>query len=549
MTDLIDVKLTDSEFNDFRKLVYETTGISWNDAKRTLVQTRLLKRLRHFNYSTYGEYYNHVVNNDPSGEEMINLINRVTTNKTDFFRENHHFEYLKNELFPELESRSSQRKVRIWSAACSSGEEPYSIAMAALEYFGAGSGWDIRILASDIDSEVLTKAQHGVYQAERVADVEPERLERFFSPVQGDFGTSFQLKDEVRELIAFRRINFMDTAWPITISFDAVFCRNVLIYFDEDTKDTVVTRFADYIKDDSHLFIGHSENITRLTQYFDPLGKTIYRRLKPANRRVKADDQYAAENYAKFNPTIGAAAPPPAKRAPNPRQANVRKAAPTRTPARPVSKGSIATRKPASKQVARPTTQKSKSSADANIRSRLDPNIEVKPIIVGEIEVSATPLCIKTLVGSCIAVCLYDKERGVGGMNHFMLPESSAQIAGCPTMGVHAMELLINQIMCLGGNRLRLEAKVFGGGEVINLNGANHIGKLNTEFIMNFLEAERIPIAAKHVGGEFGRQIAFYTHSGKAFVECLSRTDFTKSQPAVKPKPKPKVIEMDVELF
>lgn len=532
MTDLLDTQLTDRDFENFRKLVYKETGISWTDAKRTLVASRLMKRLRHYGYKSYGEYYDHIINKDPSGEEMVQMINRVTTNKTDFFRENHHFEFLKQTVFPKIKANSKDKKVRIWSAACSSGEEPYSIAMAAIEFFGIHSGWDIRILASDIDSEVLTKAENGTYAAERVADVSPERLERFYQPVQGDFGASFQLKDEVRQLIAFRRINFMESAWPITIQFDAIFCRNVLIYFDEDTKDRVVTRFSDYIKPGGNLFIGHSENITRLTQYFRPLGKTIYDFLQPAGWRNLGNDQKAAQSYAQRNSAaLGNAPAAPAVPAPAPQP-------------RPHTA-------PARQPVAAARTAVATAPAPAPARAASPPaaapsNLETESIIVGEIAVSAEPKCIKTLVGSCIAVCLHDPVRRIGGMNHFMLPESDAQIAGNPTMGVHAMELLINQIMCLGGCRLQLEAKVFGGGEVVSMGGKNRIGKLNTKFILEFLEQERIPITAQHVGGEYGRRIAFYPHTGKATVECLNRMDFT--QPEVAPKPAKKV-EMDVELF
>ncbi|MEZ6092671.1 MAG: CheR family methyltransferase [Pirellulaceae bacterium] len=494
MSDPMEINLTEREFADFQALIFQEAGISLSDAKRNLVASRLLKRLRHYNFDSYGQYYNFVTRGEHDGSELIEMINRITTNKTDFFRENHHFEFLQKELLPALEARAQRtgdRKVRIWSAACSSGEEPYSIAMVLREYFSNKSGWDLRILASDIDSEIIEKAENGVYDFDRFADVSQTRMKRFFETVDSQYARLFKAKDELKEIITFRRINFVDYPWPINTQFDAIFCRNVMIYFNDQTQDELVSRFSDFIKPDGHLIIGHSENLTRVGHLYKALGNTVYKLTQPAGLR-KFDDSSASKPFKS-----DVSAPKPTL----PPTASAKPMAPS---AQQSGSSSVVAPQPATDSTRQPTM--------LQFAKQLDSSIPTKPIIVGEVKASREPLCVTTLLGSCVAACLYDPINQVGGMNHFMLPESGGRVAGCPTLGVHAMELLINEIMKLGGDRRRLEAKVFGGGAVVNsLQKTSMIGQKNIDFILNFLDQENIPIKGQHLGGSQGRRVAFYT--------------------------------------
>jgi chemotaxis protein methyltransferase CheR len=487
--------LTKKEFILFRDLIYREAGISMGAAKHQLVESRLSKRLRSCGFSTYQEYYDHLMKGDPNGEERLKMINCLTTNKTDFFREDHHFQYLRTTVFPDLEKRAREtgdRKIRIWSAACSTGEEPYTLAMTVLDHFGPTSfhGWDIRVLASDVDTDVLSHAQKGVYAADRVADIPKDVLKRHFLRTAKGPDAPMMVRPELQELVTFRRINFIEPTWPINAQFDVIFCRNVMIYFDEETQDRLLTRFADYLKPGGHLFIGHSESILRLDRVYKSLGNTIYSLREGAGRKVIQQ------------PASGCDQSPAA--------------------------------------VARSGEGKERSSAIHRIRTgemqsqsipEFTPaqvNMPSHAIIVGEVKASAEPMKITTLVGSCVAVCLFDPEARIGGMNHFMLPASSSSNFGCATYGVHAMELLINRIMKLGGDRRRLVAKVFGGGNVLGRTDEPGsmlaIGERNAQFATEFLQTDGIPVLSQSLGGTTGRQIQFLTHTGQAFVRPVEKS-------------------------
>lgn len=272
--------ITDEEFRVFRALVLKEAGIFLSEAKRQLVASRLAKRLRHFGFTTFSQYYHYLKTQDPQGEERLRMVNCITTNKTDFFREGHHFEFLRDQVFPELRERALQggpRRLRIWSAACSSGEEPYTIALTIREKFPSHSGWDIKILASDIDTDMLQRAERGIYDKERLAGV-PEPLQRkYFLRGKGQWEGSVRIRPELRELITFRRINFMDPSWPIHTRFDVIFCRNVIIYFDRETQRRLFERLRGYLHEDGYLMVGHSESLHWLADLFVPLRGTIYR--------------------------------------------------------------------------------------------------------------------------------------------------------------------------------------------------------------------------------------------------------------------------------
>jgi chemotaxis protein methyltransferase CheR len=266
---------SDRDFQYLRQLVGRETGIVITDAKRHMIYSRLTRRLRALSLRDFRDYCR-LLEEDAAGERNA-LINAITTNLTSFFREPHHFAHLQDVVVPELlKKNAASRRIRIWSAGCSTGEEPYSIAMAMAEVLPAG-GWDCRILATDIDTDVLAKAEHGVYTLERVAAISQPRLKRWFARGGGAKRGLTRVSPALREMISFRRLNLMDD-WPVRGPIDVLFCRNVVIYFDKETQRRIFDKFAERMADGACLFIGHSESLFRITERFELIGQTIYRK-------------------------------------------------------------------------------------------------------------------------------------------------------------------------------------------------------------------------------------------------------------------------------
>lgn len=267
--------MTDKNFAIIREVAAEFTGIVLTDHKREMVYSRLARRIRQLGLRDFNAYCDLLC--QPSHSEHSEFINAITTNLTAFFREPHHFEQLKTEILPELyRSKSSQRKLRIWSAGCSTGMEPYSLAMILREsHFGAN--WDIKILATDLDSKVLATAARGEYSLDKLEGVSEERFKKWF--LKSKNGSTVRVKDTVKELIRFNRLNLLEP-WPMKGKFDIIFCRNVVIYFNKDTQRKLFDRYADIMHDGGYLFIGHSESLNTVTTRFEGLGKTVYRKIQ-----------------------------------------------------------------------------------------------------------------------------------------------------------------------------------------------------------------------------------------------------------------------------
>jgi len=267
-------RFTDRDFQYLRQLVNRETGIVITAAKREMVYSRLSRRLRALNLTDFEDYCR-ILEEDEQGE-LNAFINAITTNLTSFFREPHHFDHLQNTVVPDLLNKNAAtRRIRIWSAGCSTGEEPYSIAMAMAEVIP--DDWDCRILATDIDTDVLMKAERGIYPLERVASLPQSRLKRWFSRGSGSNQGLTRVAPELREMITFRRLNLME-AWPVNGPIDVLFCRNVVIYFDKETQRRIFDKFAERMEDNSRLFIGHSESLFKITNRFELIGQTIYRK-------------------------------------------------------------------------------------------------------------------------------------------------------------------------------------------------------------------------------------------------------------------------------
>lgn len=265
--------LTESEFDRIRELVREHTGIALADTKRQLVHGRLSRRLRALKLDSFTDYIQLLEQGD--ADEIEEFINAVTTNLTSFFREPHHFEFMAREMLPAVAATGS-RRLRIWCCAASTGEEPYSIAMVLREAHALFAGWNVKLLATDLDSNVLGHAKWGVYQRERFESMSPARIQRFFERVSGEDRLS--ATDELRDLITFRQLNLMHE-WPMKGPFDAIFCRNVIIYFDKATQRRLFERMAALQRPGDFLFLGHSENLYRVSERYELIGRTIYRRL------------------------------------------------------------------------------------------------------------------------------------------------------------------------------------------------------------------------------------------------------------------------------
>lgn len=267
---------TDQDFSRIKKIVYDFAGIDLNDSKKNLVYNRLAKRIRFLDLQSFKEYLNYV---QEQGEaEFVNLINAVTTNLTFFFRENHHFEYLAKTVIPLLlEKNKASKKIRIWSAGCSTGEEPYSLAIVLKE--SVPQGWDAKVIATDLDTNVVETARTGVYPLERLKGVDEARKKRWFLKGSGNQAGLVKVKSELQTSIEFGQINLMHD-WPIKDPIDVIFCRNVVIYFDKPTQSRLFDRYADLLPDHGHLFIGHSESLYKVCDRFELIGQTIYRKVR-----------------------------------------------------------------------------------------------------------------------------------------------------------------------------------------------------------------------------------------------------------------------------
>jgi chemotaxis protein methyltransferase CheR len=268
---------TDSDFDRLRRLVRELTGIALTEAKRELVYSRLARRLRKLKLSSFSEYCAMV--EVGHGDELQELTNAITTNLTSFFRERYHFEQLAQEALPQLiKDRAATRRVRVWSAGCSTGEEPYSLAIVLREAFAGLGDWDVRLLATDIDSKVVETAAAGGYAQERLVGTDAARIARWFRPAGQDAAQRIA-GDDLKSLITFKQLNLFD-AWPMKGPFDVIFCRNVVIYFDKDTQRKLFDRLADIQEPGGWLFIGHSENLFNVTKRYKLVGRTAYRRVE-----------------------------------------------------------------------------------------------------------------------------------------------------------------------------------------------------------------------------------------------------------------------------
>lgn len=268
-------RISDSEFRLLRDLIHAHTGIALSEHKRALLCSRLGKRLRHYGLTRFADYYRLLTEQDGDGAELVEMTNAITTNKTDFFREAHHFRFLETHLFPRVRQQRPIR-LRLWSAGTSTGEEAYTLAVTLHAAFATEHYADVRILATDIDTHVLEYAARGVYTAEQAAPIPPALLHRYFLQGRGSNAGRVRAKPELQNLIRFRHLNLMDNPWPLHGPFDAIFCRNVIIYFDRETQQQLIARFARLLRPDGYLILGHSESVHDPGIGLQHMGQSIY---------------------------------------------------------------------------------------------------------------------------------------------------------------------------------------------------------------------------------------------------------------------------------
>lgn len=264
-----DLELTDADFARIRQLIYQRAGIVLAEHKREMVYSRLAKRLRHHGLTRFSDYLARL-ERQPDAREWEAFTNALTTNLTAFFREAHHFPLLADHV------RGRAGRIRVWSAAASSGEEPYSIAMTLMETLGPQAAQRAEVIATDIDTDALSKARAGVYPLEQVSKLEEARVKRFFQRGRGAHQGLARVRPEVAAMVEFDALNLLAPSWPVQGPFDAIFCRNIMIYFDKATQTRILERFAPLLKPDGLLFAGHSENFSYITDRFRLRGQTVY---------------------------------------------------------------------------------------------------------------------------------------------------------------------------------------------------------------------------------------------------------------------------------
>ncbi|WP_240778800.1 protein-glutamate O-methyltransferase CheR [Shewanella sp. SNU WT4] len=274
--------MTDKNFEYIRTLAYQQTGIVLPERKKHMVYSRLCRRLRVLGHNDFGEYCQTLEHNN---DELPNFINALTTNLTSFFRERHHFDFL-NDVVMDQWRKQGKKRIRIWSSACSTGEEPYSIAMT-LQPMLAQAQLDIKILATDLDTNVLAKAQAGIYPKDNLEHIANDMQKSCINLL----GNQFEIKPLIKNHIHFKQLNLLQS-WPMKGSFDVIFCRNVMIYFDAETRKKIIARFRQLLSNDGYLIIGHSETLHHISDEFVLIGHTIYR---PKTHTTHSLSQFGTE--------------------------------------------------------------------------------------------------------------------------------------------------------------------------------------------------------------------------------------------------------------
>lgn len=277
---IFSAKMTDSDFRKLSNYIYTEYGIKMPPAKRIMLQSRLQKRLRQLNITSYKEYIDFVFSKEGLQLEIFHMIDAISTNKTDFFREPSHFEFLKDHILPDYYATSRKGvPLRAWSAGCSSGEEPYTMAIVFSEFGLLNSGFDYSIFATDISTRMLKKGVNAIYAEERIAGIPLSLKKRYFLRSKDRTKKTVRVTPALRRKVSFKRLNFMAASYDVYETFDMIFCRNVLIYFDRETQEKVINKLCLKLKSGGYFFLGHSESIMNMNLPLKQVRPTVFRRI------------------------------------------------------------------------------------------------------------------------------------------------------------------------------------------------------------------------------------------------------------------------------
>jgi len=278
-TDTSQENLTTADFDRLRALIHTTAGISLSAEKKTMLEIRLRRRLRSLSFDSFSEYCRYVFSAATRDQELIHLIDAVTTNKTDFFREPDHFDYLATKALPALTAQNGASKVLAWSAGCSTGEEPYTLAIVLSEYAQTRPGFHFTLLATDIDTTVLDKARLGIFKKETVRPVSPALQKKYLMRSRDPGSDRVRIVPELRARIEFRRLNFMDGDYGLAEPPQIIFCRNVIIYFDRQTQGRILQKLVRHLAPGGYFFAGHSESLQNMGLPLAAVGPAVYRKV------------------------------------------------------------------------------------------------------------------------------------------------------------------------------------------------------------------------------------------------------------------------------
>jgi chemotaxis protein methyltransferase CheR len=443
--------MSDKTFGRFSKFIQTEVGIKMPEAKKTMLQARLQKRLWKLGMTSFDEYCDYLFSHEGLEQELAHMIDVVTTNKTEFFREPKHFEYLVEDALPNLiKHKGLREQFIIWCAGCSTGEEPYSIAMVLNDFAEQHPEFRFFILGTDISTRALEQAKLGIYEEDRIDPI-PMLMRRKYLLKSKEQGKEFvRVVPELRAFVKFRRLNFMDKNFGLREPVDIIFCRNVIIYFDRPTQEVVLDRICSYLNPGGYLFTGHSETLNGMNLPIVPVAHTVYRQ------------------------------------------------------------------------------------ADLLDHGQELPIIYLKP---AELCIIDKPTIVRTVLGSCLAVTMFNRRLGVSVICHAILPDLSLE----ERRNSHSSEKykyvysvipeMVAKMRNYGIKPHEIEVKMFGGADTLNSqveqNRNQPVGKLNIDTALKAIEAEGLRVHTSDVGGTGGRKIFFYTHTGEVLLKRLKSGIFS----------------------
>ncbi len=437
--------MTDEIFFRFSQFIQNELGIKMPPAKKTMLQARLQKRLWKLEIDSFHKYYEYVFSPVGRENELPQMIDVVTTNKTDFFREPNHFDFLVERVLPELlNNQGLEKRVTIWCAGCSTGAEPYSLAMILHDYAERVQNFQFFILGTDISTRVLDKAKLGIYDEEAVEPVPAELRRKYLLKSKEKEKDLVRVVPEIRACIRFRHLNLIKNDFGLRETMNVVFCRNVIIYFNRETQEQVINRLYHHLTPGGYLFTGHSETLNGLSVPLKAVAHTVYQK----------------ENV---------------------------------------------------------------TGSSAQL-----PVITLKP---AELFISERPSIVRTVLGSCVSVTMFDRRLGISAICHALLPRSDeSSELDSHTSGPYKY---VNSVVPLMVQRLRnygveiddLEVKLFGGADMMTARTGrpnyHPVGKSNIDAVIQAITAQNLQVKVSDVGGHMGRKILFYTHTGEVLLKRI----------------------------